>query len=157
MVLIYEFSWQEAEGRIRKQSNAEIAYIATNPFKLVVNHKSAHKDEWAQMNTNQAAKGVFLPRLYLAPQFVVNFLCDGTISGRAGIQKDHEQKRLNVKRQEGFRRSLAAQLEEAEQRRATEQLAKQAEAQKLAEDAHKYQASPTCDYRDITRTLISLC
>lgn len=59
----------------------------------------------------------------------------------AGLQKDHEQKRLNVKRQEGFRRSLAAQMEEAEQRKAAQQLAKQAEAQKLVEDAHKYQVS----------------
>lgn len=59
--------WQDAEARIRKQSNTEIAYVATNPFKLVVNHKSAHKDEWAMMNNNQAARGTVpltLPCVY---------------------------------------------------------------------------------------------
>lgn len=72
LMLTYEISWQEAEGKIRKQSNAEIAYIATNPFKLVVNHKSAHKDEWAQMNSNQAQKGASPSLFYLEPQVFVN-------------------------------------------------------------------------------------
>lgn len=55
---------QEAEARIRKQSNSEITYIATNPFKLVVSHKSADRDEWAQMNSAQAKRGI-LPDIIL--------------------------------------------------------------------------------------------
>ncbi len=41
---------QEVETRVRKQSNDEIAYIVTNPFKNVTAFKSGARDEWAAMN-----------------------------------------------------------------------------------------------------------
>ncbi len=40
----------EVEGKVRKQSNEEIAMISTNPFKRVTSYKSGAKDEWAIMN-----------------------------------------------------------------------------------------------------------
>jgi hypothetical protein len=40
----------EVEGKVRKQSNEEIAMISTNPFKRVTSYKSGAKDEWAMMN-----------------------------------------------------------------------------------------------------------
>lgn len=40
----------EVETRVRRQSNDEIAFIVTNPFKNVTSHKSGAKDEWAAMN-----------------------------------------------------------------------------------------------------------
>ena len=40
----------EVEGKVRKQSNEEIAMISTNPFKRVTSFKSGAKDEWAIMN-----------------------------------------------------------------------------------------------------------
>jgi hypothetical protein len=40
----------EVEARVRKQSNDEIAYIVTNPFKNVTSFKSGARDEWAAMN-----------------------------------------------------------------------------------------------------------
>ena len=55
--MVTEQELREAESRIRKQSNIDVAYIATNPFKLVVNHKSVQKDEWAQVNSSKYNKG----------------------------------------------------------------------------------------------------
>ena len=54
---VTEQELRDAEARIRKQSNIDVAYIATNPFKLVVNNKSADRDDWAVMNSAQVAKG----------------------------------------------------------------------------------------------------
>ena len=55
--MVTEQDLRDAESRIRKQSNIDVAYIATNPFKLVVSHKSIEKDEWAQVNSSKYAKG----------------------------------------------------------------------------------------------------
>jgi hypothetical protein len=40
----------EVENRVRKQSNDEVAFIATNPFKNVTASKSGATDEWAMMS-----------------------------------------------------------------------------------------------------------
>lgn len=64
--MVTEQELREAEARIRKQSNIDVAYIATNPFKLVVSHKSVEKDEWAQVNYSKYNKGNLPPTTFCA-------------------------------------------------------------------------------------------
>lgn len=50
MTKVTEADLHAVEGRVRQQSNEEIAWITTNPFKRVTAFKSGAQDEWAMVN-----------------------------------------------------------------------------------------------------------
>ena len=49
MPKVTEADLHAVEGRVRQQSNEEIAWITTNPFKRVTAYKSGARDEWAMV------------------------------------------------------------------------------------------------------------
>jgi len=53
----------------------------------------------------------------------------------AGMMQDKHKHESGLKRQDEFKRALAAQIEEAQHKRVVEQQEKQLEAQRLAADA----------------------
>ena len=61
---VTEEDLRTAEAKIRQQSNSEISYIATNPFKRVIDHKSEGEDAWAKMVDARAAKGGWVLSLF---------------------------------------------------------------------------------------------
>ena len=50
MVKVTEKDLHAVEALVRQQSNEEIAWITTNPFKRVTAYKSGAQDEWAMVN-----------------------------------------------------------------------------------------------------------
>ena len=83
---------------------SDIAYIATNPFKRLVMHKSGATNEWAIMNKNQVQKGLTQDAL----------------------------KKVNLRQsKEHFRRELGQQLSLVENRKQAEKMEKMEDAHKI--------------------------
>jgi len=101
----------EVEARVRKQSNDEIAFIVTNPFKNVTSHKSGAQDEWAAMN-----------------EMVV----------RAGLDADTRKNAQRLSQKQAFKRQLDEQITEAEARKRAEKMEKELESSKVLKDVKAY-------------------
>jgi len=102
------------EAKIRKQSNDEIAFIVTNPFKRVTAYKSGARDEWAAMN-----------------EMVV----------KAGFEAESRKQAARQSSKNRFKQQLDEQLAEAEARRRAEKLEREAESDKVLGDVHAYMAA----------------
>lgn len=126
---VTEQDLRDAEARIRKQSNAEIAVIATSPFTSVLANKCAEKDEWAQLNSAQAFRG---------------------------LMQEKQGKDMIKKRQEEFKSALAAQIGQVEARRAAEQQEKLAEAERLRADANQYKIEQEQKDREHARKIAKI-
>mmetsp|Transcript_19563 Transcript_19563/g.64966 ORF Transcript_19563/g.64966 Transcript_19563/m.64966 type:complete len:197 (-) Transcript_19563:730-1320(-) len=55
---VAEKDLQEVENKVRKQSNEEISWITSNPFKRVTVFRAGANDEWALMNAKVVEAGL---------------------------------------------------------------------------------------------------
>jgi len=104
----------DVENKVRRQSNDEIAFIVTNPFKNVTSFKSGASDEWAAMN-----------------DMVV----------RAGFEADTRKANQVLKSKQEFKRLLDEQIVEADARKAAEKREKEEESKRVLGDVKAYVAA----------------
>jgi len=114
MTKVTEDDLHAVENKVRRQSNDEIAFIVTNPFKNVTSFKSGAADEWAAMN-----------------DMVV----------RAGFEADSRKSLQVLKGKQEFKRLLDEQISEAEARKSKEKREKEEESQRVLGDVKAYVAA----------------
>jgi len=101
----------EVEGKVRKQSNEEIAMISTNPFKRVTSYKSGAKDEWAIMN-----------------DLIV----------KAGFEAESRRAAARQSQKMAFKQQLDKQLEQCRLRKEAEEMERRMESGKVLTDVKSY-------------------
>jgi len=108
---VSEKDLQEVEQRVRKQSNEEISWITSNPFKRVTVFRAGANDEWALMNDKVV---------------------------QAGLTEEHRAQEDQRKRKENFRRMLDEQMSEQNARRQAEREARMRESGQVVADVQAY-------------------
>jgi hypothetical protein len=72
------------------------------------------------------------------------------------MMQDQDNQDVQMKRRQDFKKSLAAQVKEVENRRMAEQLAKQEEAQRLAMEASEYKLEQDQKMREHARKIAKM-
>jgi len=114
MPKVTEADLHAVEGRVRQQSNEEIAWITTNPFKRVTAYKSGAQDEWAMVNE---------------------------LMVKAGFDAEGKKHQAKQAQQANFKRQLDEQMAEIDAKRKAEKMEKEAESAKVMSDVQNYIAA----------------
>lgn len=111
MTKVTEADLHAVEGRVRQQSNEEIAWITTNPFKRVTAFKSGAQDEWAMVNE---------------------------LMVKAGFDAESRKQEARRAQKQHFKKQLDDQITELDARRRAEKMEKEAESAKVLSDVQSY-------------------
>lgn len=108
---VTEQDLHDVEALVRQQSNEEIAWITTNPFKRVTAFKSGATDEWAMVND---------------------------LMVKAGFDAEARKQEARHAQKVNFKKQLDEQITELDARRRAEKMEKEAESAKVLQDVHNY-------------------
>lgn len=111
MAKVTEQDLYAVEARVRQQSNEEIAWITTNPFKRVTAYKSGAQDEWAMVNE---------------------------LMVKAGFDAEARKQQARQAQKANFKKQLDEQMTELDARRRAEKLEQESESAKVLSDVQSY-------------------
>jgi len=111
MVKVTEKDLHAVEALVRQQSNEEIFWITTNPFKRVTAYKSGAQDEWAMVNE---------------------------LMVKAGFDAEAKKQQARQAQKANFKKQLDEQITELDAKRRAEKMEKEAESAKVLSDVQNY-------------------